>query len=113
MVVSHVCTQKLLHTHLVVLARAVDCCNFECYARSCCVTGCQTLLVWNGEVVGKAGNRLHVVIGTLNKGTSEVVWLGVLGEANLIRRYHARQLDPTQLDPTLEFASRFCDKREA
>ena len=34
-------------------------------------------------------------------GNSEVVWLGVLGEANLIRRYHARQLDPTQLDPTL------------
>ena len=34
-------------------------------------------------------------------GNNEVVWLGVLGEANLIRRYHARQLDPTQLDPTL------------
>ena len=34
-------------------------------------------------------------------GNSEVVWLGVLGEANLIRRYHARQLDPAQLDPTL------------
>ena len=73
MVVSHVCTQKLLYNRFVILAKAVDCCNLDCYARSCCVTGCQTLLVWNGEVVGKAGNRLHVVIGTLDRAVSSLL----------------------------------------
>ena len=34
-------------------------------------------------------------------GWLQLWWLGVLGEHNLIRRYHTRQLDPTQLDPTL------------
>ena len=34
-------------------------------------------------------------------GWLQLGWLGVLGEDNLIRRYHTRQLDPTQLDPTL------------
>ena len=55
------CTQKLLHTHLVVLARAVNCCNLDCYARSCYVTGCQTLRWWsrNGEVVRCTCTRTH------------------------------------------------------
>ena len=92
MVVSHVCTQKLLHTHLVVLARAVDCCNLDCYARSCCVTGCQTLLVWNGEVVGKAGNRLHVVIGTLNKAVSSL-----LVPSHILTHQYSRRTVVTQI----------------
>ena len=55
------CTQKLLHTHLVVLARAVNCCNLDCYARSCYVTGCQTLRWWsgNGEVVRYTCTHTH------------------------------------------------------
>ena len=92
MVVSHVCTQKLLHNRLVVLARAVDGCNLDCYARSCCVTGCQTLLVWNGEVVGKAGNRLHVVIGSLNRAVTSL-----LVPSHILTHQYSRRTVITQI----------------
>ena len=34
-------------------------------------------------------------------GWLQLWWLSVLGEDNLIRRFHTRHLDPTQLDPML------------
>ena len=87
------CSQKLLHTHLVVLARAVNCCNLDCYARSCYVTGCQTLRWWsrNCEVVRCTCTRTHA---KTRKEASE-------RKAQRRRQANTRQITPNKRGKTL------------